>query len=70
MEEYNQADRILTAKEIAQKWKVHHSKVYRLAKSGELKSYLIGGCRRFKESDVWAFFENQVDRGCVFGKEK
>jgi len=23
----------------------------------------------FKEDDVWLFFENQVDRGYVFGKE-
>ena len=65
----SQTEKILTAKEIAEKWKVHQSTIYRLAKSGELKSYLIGGCRRFKESDVWMFFENQRDRGYVFGKE-
>jgi hypothetical protein len=41
--------------------------------SGELKSYVIGTRRLFKESDVWAFFENriapesQVDLG--YGKE-
>ena len=37
--------------------------------SGELKSYMIGNRRLFKEPDVWTFFENQVDPGCVFGKE-
>jgi hypothetical protein len=37
--------------------------------SGELKSYVIGNRRLFKESDVWAFFENLEDKGCVLREE-
>ena len=70
MGHHNQTERILTAKEIAREWKVSHSKIYRLAKAGELKSYRIGGSRRFKESDVWAFFENQVAPEYVSWKER
>jgi len=61
--------KILTVKEVAGILKVHPSTISRYAKSGLLRSYVIGTRRLFKESDVWAFFENQVDRGCVFGKE-
>jgi len=38
--------------------------------SGELKSYVIGSRRLFKENDVWAFFENQVAWECASGKEQ
>jgi len=68
MEQYKQ-DRILTAEEVAKQIRIDRSGVYRLAKSGKLKSYLIGGRRMFKESDVLSFFDNQEDRGYVFGKE-
>ena len=69
MENNKQRPILLTAKEIANISRVHQSTIYRLAKSGELKSYLIGGRRLFKEEDFWQFFENQRDRGYVFGKE-
>ena len=69
MENNKQRPNLLTAKEIASISRVHQSTIYRLAKSGELKSYLIGGRRLFKEEDFWQFFENQRDRGYVFGKE-
>ena len=61
--------KILTVQEVADILRVHRSTVSRYAMSGELKSYLIGCRRLFKEIDVWAFFENQADRGYVFGKE-
>jgi excisionase family DNA binding protein len=61
--------KILTVQEVAELLRVHRSTISRYAKSGELKSHLIGNRRLFKESDVWAFFENQSDRGCVFRKE-
>jgi excisionase family DNA binding protein len=52
--------RILTVQEVAELLRVHRSTVSRYAQSGELKSYVIGSRRLFKENDVWAFFENQV----------
>lgn len=69
MESDTQTSRILTLKEVADLLRIHRSTVSRLALSGGLKSYVIGNRRLFKESDVWQFFENQVDRGCVFGEE-
>jgi len=61
--------KILTIKEVSDLLRVHRSTVSRYAMSGELKSYMIGNRRLFRESDVWAFFDNQVDQRCVFGKE-
>ena len=58
----NQTSNILTVQEVAGKLRVHRSTVSRYAQSGELKSYLLGNRRLFKESDVWSFFENQADR--------
>ena len=69
MERNSEDIRILTIKEVANLFRVHRTTVSRYAMSGELKSYLIGNRRLFKEPDVWTFFENQVDPGCVFGKE-
>ena len=64
-----QRSKILTVAEVAKILRIHRSTVSRYAMSGELKSYVIGNRRLFKEEDVWAFFENRVDRGYVFGKE-
>lgn len=61
--------KILTIKEVSDLLRVHRSTVSRYAMSGELRSYMIGNRRLFKESDVWVFFDNQVDQRCVFGKE-
>jgi excisionase family DNA binding protein len=61
--------KILTIQEVADLLRIHRSTVTRLAKSGEIKSSLIGSRRMFKDIDVWSFFENQVDRGYVFGEE-
>lgn len=61
--------KILTTQEVADTLRVHRSTIARCAISGELKSYLIGNRRLFKEDDVWAFFENRADRKCVVGKE-
>ena len=62
--------KILTVKEAADLLRVHPSTISRYAKSGELRSYVIGSRRLFKESDVWAFFENQEDREYAFVKEQ
>ena len=64
-----QIDKILTIQEVADILRVHRSSVSRKAISGELKSYVIGNRRLFKESDVWAFFENQVAPEYVPRKE-
>ena len=65
----SQNSKILTVQEVADLLRVHPSTVSRFARTGALKSYVIGSRRLFKELDVWAFFENQADRGYVFGKE-
>ena len=64
-----QNSKILTVQEVANLLRVHRSTVSRYAMSGELKSYVIGNRRLFKDLDVWAFFENQVDRSGVARKE-
>jgi excisionase family DNA binding protein len=71
-----QATKILTVQEVAEILRVHRSTISRYAVAGELRSYLIGNRRVFRDSDVWAFFEkriateSKVDQRCVFGKEK
>jgi excisionase family DNA binding protein len=52
--------RILTVQEVAGLLRIHRSTVSRYAQAGELKSYVIGSRRLFKENDVWAFFENRI----------
>ena len=61
--------RILTVQEVADELRIHRSTVTRYAQSGKLRSYIVGNRRLFKETDVWEFFENQVDRAFVLGKE-
>ena len=56
----NHGIRILTIQEVAKLLRVHRSTISRYAKSGELKSYMLGARRLFRSDDVWAFFENQV----------
>lgn len=50
---------ILTIQEVADLLRVHRSTITRLAKSGELKSHLLGSRRLFKKEDVYTFFDNQ-----------
>lgn len=60
---------ILTINEVADLLRVHRSTITRLARSGDLKSHLVGNRRLFKREDVWVFFENQVAREYASGKE-
>ena len=69
MPNVSQNTRILTVKEVAEILRIHRSTVSRYAMSGELRSYVIGNRRLFKEVDVWAFFENQADPGCVLQED-
>ena len=68
-DKYQDSLKILTVAEVAELLRVHRSTISRYARSGELKSYVLGNRRLFKSVDVWAFFENQVASECVFGKE-
>ena len=65
----SQNSKILTVQEVADTLRVHRSTVSRYALSGELRSYVIGNRRLFKEQDVWVFFENRVDGNCIARKE-
>jgi excisionase family DNA binding protein len=69
LRENKQGTKILTVQEVAKLLRIHRSTVSRYAMSGELKSYVIGNRRLFKETDVLAFFENRVADEYVFGKE-
>jgi excisionase family DNA binding protein len=64
-----QIPKILTVKEVADILRVHPSTVSRYAMAGELRSYVIGSRRLFKEEDIWAFFDNQADRRHAVTKE-
>jgi len=65
MEDPYQNIRILTVQEVADLLRVHRTTVSRYAASGELKSYIIGNRRLFKEEDVLAFFDNRIDRAAL-----
>ena len=71
-QEYDTNDliKILTVQEVADLLRIHRSTVTRLAKSGEIRSYKLGNRRLFRDIDVVSFFENQVDREYVFGREQ
>ena len=69
MDEFSQTMKVLTINEVAKILRVHRSTISRFALKGKLRSYLIGNRRLFKESEVWAFFENQVEEDCVLRKE-
>lgn len=70
MGQSNQAIRVLTVQEVARILRVHRSTVSRYAQTGELRSYMLGNRRLFKESDVWSFFENLVVQQYVPAKER
>lgn len=71
MKDVYQNIKILTLKEVAALLRVNPSTISRYAKSGELKSYILGSRRLFVESEVLEWlFENQADRKYAFRKEK
>jgi len=65
----NHGEKILTLQEVAEYLRLHPSTVSRYAKSGEIKSHLIGRRRLFTLGDVLEFFDNRVAVECVSGKE-
>lgn len=46
---------LLSAKQIAERWHVHTSTVYRLVKSGRLEGLKLGGSMRVTASSVAAY---------------
>jgi len=68
MRERNQI-RVLTTQEVADLLNVHRTTINRLALAGKIPSYKIGASRRFKESEIWEFFDNQKDEGFVLESE-
>ncbi len=63
--------KLLSIQEVARFFKVHRSTISRYALSGELKSYMLGTRRLFKENDVLLFFEKQVARvSGISGKDR
>jgi excisionase family DNA binding protein len=48
-------ERLYTAEEIADRFRISRTKVYELMKSGELRSVRIGGSRRIPETAAGAF---------------
>jgi excisionase family DNA binding protein len=48
-------DRLLTAAEVAERWQVPTSQVYRLARDGRLPSVAIGRYRRWRLADLAEF---------------
>jgi excisionase family DNA binding protein len=49
---------LLKPEAVAQRLSFGRSKTYALLRRGEIKSYLVGGSRRVKASDVELFVEN------------
>ena len=52
-------ERLLAAKELAERLGVHPNYIYSLAVAGQLPSFRIGGNRRFRWSDVERWLEEQ-----------
>jgi excisionase family DNA binding protein len=51
----SEAARLLTAAQVAERWQVPASQVYRLAREGRLASVAIGRYRRYRLEAVEAF---------------
>jgi excisionase family DNA binding protein len=49
------ADRLLTADDLARRWQVQRSQIYRLERSGKLPSVRLGRYRRFLLEKVEEF---------------
>jgi putative molybdopterin biosynthesis protein len=56
-------DRLLSVEEVSERTSLGRSTLWRLVKTGQLKSYKIGRSLRFKESDLRNFMnELQVSK--------
>jgi len=53
---------IMNIAEAAEFLRVHRTTIQRVAKSGELRSYLLGSRRLLLKRDLLAFFEKKVAR--------
>jgi excisionase family DNA binding protein len=52
----SQTMKVIAIDEVAKILRVHRSTISRYALKGELRSYLMGNRRLFKESEVWYYF--------------
>ncbi len=48
-----------TPKELADRWEMDPSTVYRMLNKGELKQYMLGGLKRVRNSDLLNY-----EKGC------
>lgn len=55
-------DRILTIKEVAEYLKVNERTVYRLATSGEMPAFKVGGSWRIKEEELINWITQQSNQ--------
>ncbi len=55
-------ERMLTLKDVTQMLNISRTTLYRIMDDKELTSYLIGGQRRFKQSDVEEYIEKQKNK--------
>lgn len=60
------SDTLMTAREVAERWRVTPSTVLRLARDGGLISLKLGDSRRFRLSDVKAFEGVHTETGTSF----
>lgn len=51
-------EKLHSAEQVAEAWEVSTSKIYRLAKSGELPSVLIGNQPRFSDAHLEAYLKS------------
>ncbi len=59
------AGRLLTAEQVAERWQVPRSQVYRLARDGKLPSVAVGRYTRFRQAAI----DEWEQRGGVLGGE-
>ncbi|MBA7695639.1 hypothetical protein ES703_104271 [subsurface metagenome] len=63
-------ERLLTAREVADHFRVSVQTIYFWMKKGYIKSSRVGGARRFKRSDLEAFFQSGSPTSADYRKKK
>lgn len=61
----DQPDEILTIDEVAAFWKAGKRTVYRLAASGKLPAFKLGGTWRFRRSDLDKWIASRIGKAKV-----
>jgi excisionase family DNA binding protein len=55
----NGADEVWTVKELADRWRVHTSTIYRMMQKQGLPGFKVGGDHRFRRSSIEKWLEEQ-----------